>query len=230
MNKRTVIVVAGGSGKRMGSKIPKQFLEIGGKAILIRTLENFIHFDPDMQVILALPESQMNYWDELTIDWEYAKKVQVVKGGSERFYSVKNALNAVSPKCEKIAVHDGVRPFISNDLISRGFECIDVSHAAIPVIPSKDSIRVFKPTESYSKSVDRNTILHVQTPQVFDANTLLNAYKQDYNESFTDDASVVENMGEKINLFKGNEMNFKITSPEDLEFAEYIVTKKEKGL
>ncbi len=226
MNKKTVIVVAGGSGQRMGASIPKQFLEIGGKAILLRTLENFIHFDPEMQVILALPEDQMDYWKELTTSWPYANKVQVVKGGTERFYSVKNALKAVSPKCEKIAVHDGVRPFISSDLIRRGFDCINGGHAAIPVIPSKDSIRVFEPAESYSKSVDRNTILHVQTPQVFDANTLLNAYKQDFSESFTDDASVVEKMGEKIELFKGNELNFKITSPEDLEFAEYIISKK----
>ncbi len=226
MNNRTAIIVAGGSGKRMGSSIPKQFLEIGGKAILLRTLENFIHFDEEMQIILALPEDQIDYWKELTASWPYAKKVEIVKGGSERFYSVKNALDKVSRKCEKIAVHDGVRPFISSDLIRRGFDSINDAHAAIPVIQSKDSIRIIEPSETNSIAVDRDNILRVQTPQVFDASTLIKAYEQDFSPSFTDDASVVENMGEKISLFKGNEVNFKITSPADLELAEFIVSKK----
>lgn len=214
------IIVAGGKGERMNADIPKQFLEIQGKPILMHTLEVFIRFDAGMKLILVLPEVQINFWKELCEKHNFRLAHQIVIGGKTRFDSVKNGLEAVKLPAT-IAVHDGVRPLVNIETITRCFEAAGKYDTAIPVVDLVDSIRQL--TENESKSVDRNAYKLVQTPQVFDAELLKRAYKQDFSALFTDDASVVEALGIKIQLVEGNRENIKITTEFDLKIAESIM-------
>jgi 2-C-methyl-D-erythritol 4-phosphate cytidylyltransferase len=217
---KIAIIVAGGKGERMNANIPKQFLEIQGKPILMHTLEVFNRFDAGIRLILVLPEVQIKYWNELCAKHNFGLKHQIVAGGQSRFNSVKNGLQAVKSPA-MVAVHDGVRPLVSVETIARCFETAEKFDTAIPVVDLVDSIR--QVSENGSKSVDRNAYKLVQTPQVFDADLLLKAYEQEYTQLFTDDASVVEALGTKIYLVEGNRENIKITTEFDLKMAESIM-------
>jgi 2-C-methyl-D-erythritol 4-phosphate cytidylyltransferase len=219
-NTKIAIIVAGGKGERMQADIPKQFIEIKGKPILMHTLEVFQRYDASMKLVLVLPAVQIEFWNELCKKHNFMLPHQIVTGGQTRFQSVKNGLEAVKVPA-LVAVHDGVRPLVSIETIARCFDEAEKHGAVIPVIDSVDSIR--QVTESGSQSVDRAAYKLVQTPQVFDAVLLTKAYKQDFSPLFTDDASVVEALGVKIHLVEGNRENVKITTEFDLRIAETLI-------
>ena len=217
---RAIIIVAGGKGLRMGGDIPKQFLLLQGRPILMHTIERFHDYDPHMQIVVVLPTAQQDYWEELCRQYSFAIPHTITAGGEQRFHSVKNGLLAVSPDCDVIGVHDGVRPFVSTDTIRRCYQTAESQGTAIPVVPVVDSMRrLCKPTmfsHHTSTIVDREDYRLVQTPQVFSAQLLRNAYEQPFTPRFTDDASVIENLGYPVTLVDGNRDNIKITTPEDL--------------
>jgi len=219
MNK-TAIIVAGGKGERMNADIPKQFLQIKGKPILIHTLEAFMNFDASLQLILVLPAAQFEFWKTLCKKHALNIPHQIVAGGQTRFQSVKNGLDAVKVPAI-VAIHDGVRPLVSKETISRCFDAAAKFGAAIPTMDSIESIRFVD--ASGSKSVDRNAYKMVQSPQVFDAELLKKAYEQEFSVLFTDDASVVEAMGATVHLVDGNRENIKITTEFDLIVAERLL-------
>lgn len=214
MNK-AVIIVAGGKGLRMGGDVPKQFLVVDGKPILMHTIERFHEYDPDMQIIVVLPESQIDFWKELCRQYGFGIPLTIAEGGAERFHSVKNGLAVLFDGIETVGVHDGVRPYVSRDVIGRCFEEAAVSGAAIPVIDVFETLRELLPDGS-SRTVPRANYRLVQTPQVFRTELLRKAYQQDFCPQFTDDASVVEALGHGIALVAGNRENIKITTKADL--------------
>lgn len=223
--KKAVIIVAGGKGLRMQTDIPKQFIEICGKPLLMHTIENFYRFDAALQIILVLPEPHFGYWDNLCKQYDFSVKHTTVAGGDTRFQSVLNGLKHVIDT-EIVAVHDGVRPLVSHDTIKRCFDAAFVTKTAIPVVDCVESIR--EVDADGNRAVDRSLYKLVQTPQVFNTQLLLEAYNQPFTNLFTDDASVVEhyfelqkqNAVEKISLVEGNRENIKITTPFDLKIAE----------
>lgn len=215
--KKVVVIVAGGSGSRMGSQLPKQFIEIGGKPILMHTIECFFAYDKSMEVRLVLPTEHIPVWQQLCEKHYFLSKHTVCQGGANRFESVKNGLFGI-PGDTLIAIHDGVRPCVSIDTIKRSFEKAEECGAAIPVTDVFETIREI--SSDHSETVDRDKFKLVQTPQVFLSDILLKAYEQDFNEKFTDDASVVEAFGIKVCLVEGNRENIKITTPFDLKIAE----------
>lgn len=215
----TVLIVAGGKGLRMGSDLPKQFLPIGGKPVLMHTIEAFHHFDRTMKIILVLPQEQQTYWQELCAKHSFVIEHTVVDGGETRFHSVKNGLACVNSGL--VGVHDGVRPFVSPEVIKRCYELAAIKKAVIPVIDVVETVRHI--TETGSETVSRNDYKLVQTPQVFDAELLKQAYAQEYTPFFTDDASVVEAMGVPVCLTEGNRENIKITTPFDLKISSALV-------
>jgi len=211
------IIVAAGSGKRMSTEIPKQFIEIAGKPVLMHTLEKFKAFDTSIELITVLPENQLHYWEELRKKYSFDVSHTIVAGGSIRFLSVRNGLQYVnSPGL--VAIHDGVRPFVSVNTIRRCFETAEKYGNAIPVISPDDSLRMV--TEKGNNPVDRQNVKQIQTPQVFDTELIKKAYLQEYRPEFTDDATVLEITGVKINLVEGNRENIKLTNPEDIFIAE----------
>ncbi len=217
-----IIVVAGGKGLRMGSDIPKQFLPIGGKPVLMRTLERFREYSDDLQIILVLPESQQEYWQELCKKYDFKVKYLLVNGGQTRFHSVQNGLAMVPDDAEGVVgVHDGVRPFPSIGVIRNCYETARIAKAVIPVIPVVETVRHLN--NGNSMTVPRDEYRLVQTPQTFDIQLLKAANHQPYNDGFTDDASVVESYGHKITLVEGNRENIKITTPYDITVAEAII-------
>jgi len=215
-NRRFVVVVAGGSGKRMGSDVPKQFLEVAGKPILMRTIERFYGFDPTIAIIAVLPKEQFGYWEELKSKHGFAVQHTVVAGGNTRFLSVKNGLMYVDDN-SIVAIHDGVRPLVGLDVIQRCFDGAEKFGNAVPVMKSVDSVRIF--TERGIVPADRQNIMMVQTPQVFKSAHIKEAYNQDYDKEFTDDATVLEEAGMKIHFVEGNRQNIKITTQDDLVVA-----------
>lgn len=210
-----VIIVAGGRGLRMGADIPKQFLPIGGKPILMRTLERFRQYDENLQIVLVLPADQQDCWQQLCAEHSFTLPYTLATGGETRFHSVKNGLEKVDASVSLIGVHDGVRPFVSLEVIRRCYDAAATSQAAIPVIDVFETVRHLLPDGS-SKTVPRSEYKLVQTPQVFDAQLLRNAYRQPFSPQFTDDASVVEACGHPVTLVAGNRENIKITTPNDL--------------
>lgn len=216
-----VIIVAGGKGLRMGGDIPKQFLPIGGKPILMRTIERFLMYDKGMQVVLVLPESQQDYWQSLCEKYRFSQPYTLTNGGETRFHSVKNGLAKVFPNVTLIGVHDGVRPFVSLDTIRATYEEAARSEAVVPVIDVVETVRHII-SEKKSETVSRSDYKLVQTPQVFSATLLYQAYAQPYTEFFTDDASVVERFGHPVTLVTGNRENIKITTPFDMTIAESL--------
>ncbi len=218
--KKYIIIVAGGSGSRMGSTTPKQFLELLGLPVLMYTLKKFQQTIPEGEIILALPEKEQSFWQSLCEKHEFNVVHQVVNGGENRFYSVQNALQKVSEK-SIVLVHDGVRPFVSENVIQKCMQSAEKFGAAIPTLPIQDSIRKISFNESHS--VDRSQFVLVQTPQCFQSEIILKAYQEKYHNSFTDDASVVEHFGHNIYLLKGNKENIKITTAEDMKIAEVLV-------
>lgn len=219
--KRTVLIVAGGKGLRMGSELPKQFISIGGKPVLMHTLETFHRFDPEMNLILVLPATQQVYWKELCAEYGFDVRHAVADGGETRFHSVKNGLALVPSGEGLVGVHDGVRPFVSQEVIARCYEMAASRRAVVPVTDVVETVRHL--TETGSKTVRRDEYKLVQTPQVFDANLLKQAYAQEFTPSFTDDASVVEAMGTPVYLVEGNRENIKITTPFDLKIAAALL-------
>ena len=203
----------------MGSSTPKQFLELKGRPILFYTIEKFLEFDPSLEIILVLPADHIDTWNSLCSSHSFDHSLTVVEGGKERFHSVKNGIEKATGNI--IAVHDGVRPFVSAEVLVEVFSAAEEKGAALPVIAPKESIRVIE--GDASSSVDRSKYKLVQTPQVFQRDVLLKAYQSEYKSTFTDDASVVENSGHSITLVEGNEENIKITTPTDLMWAELFI-------
>lgn len=218
--KRYVVIVAGGRGVRMGADRPKQFLEIGGKPILRHTIERFLAFDPSFEVIVVLPSAQKDWWREYCRQSGFLERYSIVSGGITRFHSVQNALRYVGNE-GLVAVHDGVRPLVSRPLLERIFAAAEEAPAVIPAVPVVESVR--KVEEEASVPVNRDGLVLVQTPQVFAAEVLRKAYDQPFSPSFTDDASVVEASGVRVHVVPGDRMNLKITTPEDLQYAEGLV-------
>ena len=217
-----IIIVVGGKGLRMGSDIPKQFLPIGGKPVLMRTLERFREYSADLQIILVLPEAQQAYWQELCEKYDFKVKYQLANGGQTRFHSVQNGLALVPDDAEGVVgVHDGVRPFPSIEVIKNCYETARTAKAVIPVIPVVETVRHLEGDSSVT--VPRGDYRLVQTPQTFDIQLLKAANHQPYNDGFTDDASVVESYGHAITLVEGNRENIKITTPYDLKIAEVLI-------
>jgi 2-C-methyl-D-erythritol 4-phosphate cytidylyltransferase len=216
-----VIIVAGGKGLRMGSDIPKQFLPIGGKPVLMRTLERFREYSTELQIILVLPENQQDYWLQLCQQYHFEVKYQLANGGQTRFHSVQNGLALVPDDADGVVgVHDGVRPFPSIDVIKNCYEAARTAKAVIPVIPVVETVRHLEGEGSVT--VPRGDYRLVQTPQTFDIQLLKTANRQPYLDGFTDDASVVESYGHAITLVEGNRENIKITTPYDIVVAEAL--------
>ena len=217
-----VIIVAGGKGLRMGSDIPKQFLPIEGKPVLMRTLERFREYSGDLQIILVLPEAQQDYWRQLCEEYHFDVEYQLANGGQTRFHSVQNGLALVPDDAEGVVgVHDGVRPFPSIEVIKNCYETARTAKAVIPVIPVVETVRHLE--KEGSVTVPRDEYKLVQTPQTFDIQLLKAANKQPYNDGFTDDASVVESFGYEITLVEGTRENIKITTPYDMKIAEVLI-------
>ncbi len=215
-----VLIVAGGKGLRMNNELPKQFVTLNGKPILMYTLEAFYTYNPDIRIILVLPSAQKDYWSRLCKELHFLLPHVIVDGGESRFHSVKNGL-AMVQEPGLVAVHDGVRPFVSQTVISHCFEMAQQKRAVIPVLDSIDTLRQL--VDEGSVTVDRNVYKTVQTPQVFESELLQEAYCQEYKTSFTDDASVVEAMGVPVFLVPGNRENIKITTPFDLKIATALL-------
>lgn len=218
--KKHVIIVAGGKGLRMGGEIPKQFLPIGGKPVLMRTIEAFYTYDASIHVILVLPVSQQSYWKELCSSYEFDLPHDIANGGETRFHSVKNGLAFVEGE-GTVGVHDGVRPFVTQEVIARCYSEAEAQKAVIPVIGVVETVRRLDGEDSMT--VPRDQYKLVQTPQVFDIALLQKAYNQEFTDMFTDDASVVEALGERVHLVEGNRENIKLTTPFDLKLAEMLI-------
>ncbi len=216
---KSVIIVAGGSGLRMGHSIPKQFLLLNGKPILLHTIERFFNYDNNINLVIVLPQEQVKYWKQLCTEHNCLIPHQIAPGGSTRFQSVKSGLSLIHSGI--IAIHDGVRPFPSTPLIATCFEIAKKNGNAVPAIPSQDSIRHIKGGNNYP--VDRSSFRFVQTPQVFTHTILQRAYSQKEQVLFTDDASVVQELGESIHLVEGERNNLKITTPADLDYAHFLI-------
>lgn len=214
------LIVAGGRGLRMGGDLPKQFLPLGGKPVLMRTLEAFHACDAEIHLIVVLPRSQQDYWSMLCGEHHFSLPHVVADGGETRFHSVKNGLELIHTP-GLVGVHDGVRPFVSPEVIARCYAEAAVRRAVIPVTDVVETMRCLR--EGGSVTVPRADYKLVQTPQVFDAELLKEAYRQPYTPAFTDDASVVEAMGAPIFLTPGNRENIKITTPFDLKVASALL-------
>ncbi|MBQ9559683.1 MAG: 2-C-methyl-D-erythritol 4-phosphate cytidylyltransferase [Bacteroidaceae bacterium] len=231
MENRYVIIVAGGRGLRMGGDVPKQFLPVGGKPVLMRTLQRFHDAFADeggIHIILVLPRDQQTYWRQLCDEHLFVVPHQVATGGETRFHSVGNGLALVPDDGEGVVgVHDGVRPFVSAEVIRRCYDAAREQGAVVPVVPVVETVRQLLP-EGDSLTVDRERYRLVQTPQTFRIPLFKEAMRQPYQPGFTDDASVVENLGYRICLVEGNRENIKLTTPEDMLYAEYLCGAKIK--
>lgn len=218
-----VIIVAGGKGMRMGTELPKQFLPVAGKPVLMRTIERFCQFSRDLNFIVVLPQSQQAYWHSLCRKHHFTIPHTIINGGDTRFASSKNGLSHIPNDAQGlVAIHDGVRPFVSVDVISRCFNEARASGTAVPVIPAIDTLRQVNTETGETFTVNRSLFRAVQTPQVFDIALAHRAFSQPYRDSFTDDASVIESLGVKISMVEGNRENIKLTTPFDLKVAEVL--------
>lgn len=222
MHPNYVIIVAGGSGVRMGGSLPKQFIEIDKKSILHYTIERFLSLDNQLNIIVVLPDNQKDYWKEYCRNNNLSFKHLLVSGGITRFHSVKNALAHVKGK-GVVAVHDGVRPFVTKEFLAELFNLATHYEAVIPYLKPRDSMRSVQNSSSSWSVVDRDSFRMIKTPQLFRSELLVEAYKGAYNPSFTDDASVVESIGGKLFFTPGLELNIKITKPEDLLIAKALI-------
>lgn len=219
--KKYVIVVAGGKGLRMGGEIPKQFIPVKGKPVLMRTLETFYACDPNIELIVVLPVEQRSYWEHLCAEYGFTLSHRIAAGGETRFHSVKNGL-ALVEEDGVVGVHDGVRPFVSGEVIADCYAQAATLQAVVPVTDVVETVRHLL-SEGGSETVSRNDYKLVQTPQVFTVELLKRAYAQDYKPFFTDDASVVEALGQPVHLVSGNRENIKLTTPFDLKVAESLI-------
>lgn len=220
--KKIALVVAAGIGSRMQSQIPKQFLVLGSKPVLMHTIQAFFDADATTEIVLILHSDYVAYWQQLCVKYAFDAPHSLVAGGSERFFSVKNAIDSIkpTPNC-LVAIHDGVRPLVSQKLINELYHTAKEHAAAIPVVALKDSIR----STVTHRTADRSAFKLVQTPQVFGLELLKKAYNQAYSPLFTDDASVVEALGQEIRLVAGEATNIKITEPLDMLLAQVILNE-----
>ena len=225
--KKFAIIVAGGSGTRMGGPVPKQSLEIGGKPVLMHTLEVFYQTYADISLILVIPESDFERWETLCKTYNFTIPHQIVAGGSSRFQSVSNGLDTIKEKDGIVAIHDGVRPFVHPQVILASFEQAAIHGSAIAVVPLKDSLRKIM-DDGNSVFQERQSFRLVQTPQTFQLSKIKEAFETEELPQFTDDATVFEHQGWQVFLIPGNMENIKITTPEDMDFAEFIL-RKQKG-
>ncbi len=209
---------------RMGTTLPKQFLPLNGIPVLMHTIRNFYNFDPQLQIVLVIHENEIKNWEYLCKQHKFEIPHQLIAGGSTRFQSVKNGLS-LTQGCSTIAIHDGVRPLVSHETIERCFNCAALNGTAIPVVPANESLR--EGDFNHSVPVDRSRYFMVQTPQVFEASIIQRSYDQIFNSVFTDDASVIEHAGIKVNLVMGNRENIKITFPQDIKIAELLLIPKQ---
>lgn len=224
MAKRGVVIVAGGSGKRMGASLPKQFMLLGGIPVVARTINTFSEALPNADIVVVLPEEHIALWRNLASRFDVAPH-RCVAGGKERFHSVKCGIEVLGSEVEYIAVHDGVRALASKRLVIRAALAVEEHKAVIPVVDVVDSYR--RVVGDASEIVPRSELRIVQTPQMFSAELLRRAYEQPFDASFTDDASVVEALGEKIALVDGERTNIKLTTPEDMAYAEWLLSREE---
>ena len=215
--KKVALIVAGGRGKRMNSEIPKQFLLLNNLPILTHTIKQFSHFE---EIIVVLPKAQFDYWSKLCKDNDFNEKHTLIEGGESRFQSAKNGLEKIDEEAI-VAIHDGVRPLISKTLIDRLVAKTKKGIGVIPIVPIKDSIR--RVGKENSKHIDRSNLYQVQTPQCFISADIKDAYRLEFSECFTDDASVLESAGGKIISILGEIKNLKITNKEDLKIAEMLM-------
>lgn len=218
--KKVAVIVAGGNGSRMNSALPKQFLLLNNKPVLHYTLNTFLQAYDDLEIILVLPEEYIAAGQEIIDAYFDYRRIKITEGGRTRFHSVQNGLQLITEECI-VFVHDGVRCLLSGDLIHRCYDAAMEYGSAVPVIDSKDSVRLQR--EDRNEAIDRNLVKLVQTPQTFHSKILLPAFKIDFKDKFTDEATVVEAFGLKIHLVEGEENNFKITRPMDLLIAEQIL-------
>lgn len=217
------VIVGGGSGNRMQSELPKQFMLLAGKPILMHTITAFYHSEYKPEIIVVLNVDFHLYWENLCKQYHFSIPHILVKGGSQRFHSVKNGIKLIKGKAI-IAIHDAVRPLVSKQLINRSFREAELAGNAVTAIKSRDSVR--QQNEKHSIPLNRDEIYLIQTPQTFSSDILNKAYKQDFRNEFTDDASVVERSGIAINLIEGESSNFKITLPEDLKIADIYLNSE----
>ncbi len=223
MTKDYIIIVAGGKGQRMGSSVPKQFLLLCGKPVLMHTIEAFHSYSTSLEIILVLPEEQQTHWKELCEEYGFTTPHTVVSGGSTRFESSRNGISAIPDDADGVVgIHDGVRPLVSAAVIDRCYESARENYAAIPVMPLTDTLR-FVGESGCGRNVLRSDYVIVQTPQVFDIALAKRAFSLPYKESFTDDASVVEDLGCQVSVVEGCRENIKLTTPFDMKVAEAIL-------
>lgn len=219
--KKYAIIVAGGKGLRMGGELPKQFIPVEGRPVLMRTLDAFYACENSIQIILVLPRDHQPYWQELCREYQFAVPHRIADGGATRFHSVQNGLALVDEADALVAVHDGVRPFVSYEVIERCYQEAALHGAVVPVIPVVETVRHLLPEGS--ETVNRDAYRLVQTPQTFSVSLLRRAYEQPFCDAFTDDASVVEALGHVVHLVEGNRENIKLTTPFDLIVAQALV-------
>lgn len=222
--KKYALIVAGGSGVRMGTEIPKQFIELIGKPIIIHTLEAFINAFPDIEFVVVMNPKWQHLWEKMLTQFPLKNTIITAEGGPTRFHSVKNGLGKITDNNSVVGIHDAVRPLVSFDVIHTAFKEAEVFGNAIPVIPVYESIRI--KDGPFNEPIDREKLLIVQTPQCFQTSVIKNAYRQNYDEKFTDDALVLENTGERIRLVAGNIENIKITRLADIRIAETLMQQK----
>jgi len=220
-NPKYALVVAGGSGTRMGTDVPKQFITIGAKPILMYTLQRFADFSEDLQIVLVLPLSQIPEWEKLVKEYSFHIKVTIVAGGSTRFQSVKNGLDSIPASEGLVAIHDGVRPFVTKSIIERSYNSAAQFGSGISSVALKDSIRYVN--KDINRSEDRSKFRLIQTPQAFRLSLIKKAFLTKESPDFTDDASVLEHAGSPIHLVEGSYENIKVTTPGDLLISEAIL-------
>ena len=218
--KKYVLILAGGVGQRMNMDIPKQFIPINGRPVLMHTIARFYEYDKTMDIIVIIPRAHVSLWKDLCVEFSFKIKHQIVNGGKERFYSVKNGLKVVDEN-SLVLIHDGVRPLVSFDAINRVVETSEEKGNAIPYIEMNQSVR--KIDARGNRAIDRSQLKLIQTPQGFHSNIIKEAYAKRYRKSFTDDASVLEALKYEINLVRGNHKNIKITSSTDLHLVDCLM-------
>ena len=232
---KAVVIVAGGSGTRMGSDIPKQFLPLAGKAILLRTLDAYWTYDSSLVIVLVLPESDISYWEKISsqsLSPSQLKQIRVCTGGRTRCQSVFNGLTTLHKQVKEpgtcwVAIHDGVRPFVSAEVLEEAYEVAKKKGASVACVPVKSSLRK-KDATGQTIPVDRSEMLEVQTPQTFRLDYIYQAFLNRGHDDFSDDASLYQEAGNEVYVCTGSYDNIKITTPEDLELGELILRRKKK--
>jgi len=223
--KKAVIIVAAGSGSRMGGELPKQYLQLKGKPLIIHSLERFQRFDPEMKVVMVLAQAHQELWEQLSSTYEIARAVVLAQGGASRYESVKNGLSNVD-RASLLGIHDAVRPLVSQDTLARCYDAALRKGSGIPVLEMDESVRIMD-QQGGSAHMDRSSLRRVQTPQVFRSDRIIQAYQQPYKSTFTDDASVYETVYGTLTLVEGNRENIKITTPTDMQLARLLIDSVE---